>query len=135
MIKSFLVCDSIGYPFYSKRTNSSIQEFEPEILSGLLSAISTIGKNLFNKEIANITFGDNAEFGITIISKELFGKDKSIYFVFVSEGSIDLKKARSLCTNIFIETKQVLKNPHEAKLNIEDKIDRILSYKFDLSQI
>ena len=135
MIKTFLVCDSQGYAFYSKKISDNVKEIEPEILSGLLSAISTIGKSLFNKEIANIKFGENGDFGITVISKEIFGENKSIYFVFVSEGDINLQKARALCTNIFIETKQVLKNPDEAKLNIEDKVDRILSFKFDLTQI
>ena len=135
MIQTFMVADSLGYPFYSKKVGNSQKEFEPELLSGLLSAIGTIGKTLFNKEIANVKFGENEEFGITIISKEIFGEEKSIYFVFVSEGPVDLKKARGLCTNIFIETKQALKNPQESILNIEDKINRILTNKFDLSTL
>ena len=124
MIKSILICDSQGYPFYSKQIDTSMTEMEPSIFSGLISAISTIGKQLFNEDIATITYGD--KYRITIITKELIGKEKTIYFVFVLEGEGDLKLMRRLSTNIFIETKQVLKDPSAAKLNIKQKVDKIL---------
>ena len=124
MIKSILICDSQGYPFYMKKIDPSMTEMDPSIFSGLISAISTIGKQLFNEDIATITYGD--KYKITIITKELFGKEKTIYFVFVLEGDGDLKLMRRLSTNIFIETKQVLKDPSAAKLNIKQKVDKIL---------
>ncbi len=124
MIKSILVCDSQGYPFYSKEFDQSLGEIDPTIFSGLISAIGVIGKQLFKEEIATISYGEKYE--ITIITKELFGDKKSIYFVFVNEGEMDLKLMRKLSTNIFIETKHVLKDP-SAKLDIQQKIDRILA--------
>ena len=125
MIKSILVCDSQGHPFYSKEFDSSLGEIDPTILSGLISAIGVIGKQLFKEDIATISYGEKYE--ITIITKELFGDKKSIYFVFVSEGEIDLKLMRQLSTNIFIETKHVLKDPSSAKLDIQQKVDKILA--------
>ncbi len=124
MIKSVLICDSVGYPFYSRKIDPSMDEIDPTIFSGLISAIGAIGKQLFKEEIATITYGENYE--ITIITKELFGNEKSIYFVFFIEGEPDLKLMKQLSTNIFIETKHILKNPSAAKLDIKQKVDRIL---------
>jgi len=125
MIKSILVCDSQGYPFYSKKIDPNIGEIDPTIFSGLISAIGAIGKELFKEEIATIYYGDKYE--IAIITKELFGDQKSIYFVFLIEGKPDLKLMKQLSTNIFIETKHVLKDPNAAKLDIKEKVDKILA--------
>ena len=124
MIKSVLICDSVGYPFYSRKIDPDIGEIDPAIFSGLISAIGAIGKELFKEEIATITYGENYE--ITIITKELFGNEKSIYFVFLIEGEADLKLMKRLSTNIFIEAKHVLKEPNGAKFDIKQKVDRIL---------
>ncbi len=124
MIKSILVCDSEGYPFYSKKIDQSLGDIDPAILSGLISAIGVIGKQIFKEEIATISYGENYE--ITIITKELLGDEKIIYFVFLLEGEPDLPLMKKLSTNIFIETKHVLKDPTSAKLNIKQKVDRII---------
>ncbi len=125
MIKSILVCDSQGYPFYAKKFDQHMGEIDPTIFSGLISAIGVIGKELFKEEIATISYGDKYE--IAIITKELLGDQKSIYFVFIIEGDPDLKLMKQLSTNIFIETKHVLKDPNNAKLDIKEKVDRILA--------
>ena len=125
MIKSILVCDSQGYPFYSKKIDPGLDEINPAIFSGLISAIGAIGKQLFKENIATITYGENYE--ITIIMKELFGDQKSIYFVFVIEGNVDIKSIKQISTNIFIETKKVLKDPTSAQLDIKEKVDKILT--------
>ncbi|MFX1242977.1 MAG: hypothetical protein ACFFA7_17160 [Promethearchaeota archaeon] len=124
MIKSVLICDSQGYPFYSKALDKDMGEIDPTIFSGLLSAIGAIGKQLFKEDIATISYGEKYE--VVIITKELFGDEKSIYFVFVVEGEKDIKLMRRLSTNIFIETKHVLKDPSTAKLDIQEKVDKIL---------
>ncbi|MHA2181973.1 MAG: hypothetical protein ACXAAH_11160 [Promethearchaeota archaeon] len=124
MIKSLLVCDSEGYPFYSNQLDMSLGEINPAIFSGLISAIGAIGKQIFKEEIATISYGDNYE--ITIITKELLGDKKVIYFVFLVEGEPDLPLMKKLSTNIFIETKHVLKDPSAAKLDIKQKLDRII---------
>ncbi len=125
MIKSILICDSVGYPFYSRNLNSKFGQIDPTIFSGLISAIGAIGKELFREDIATIEYGDNYE--ITIITKELFGNhNKVIYFVYIFEGNKDLKLMKNLSTNIFIETKQVLKDNSITKLNIKEKVDRII---------
>ncbi|MFX1376227.1 MAG: hypothetical protein ACFFA0_10465 [Promethearchaeota archaeon] len=125
MIKSILICDSQGYPFYSKKLDSNLDDINPTIFSGLISAIGAIGKQLFKENIATITYGENYE--ITIITKEMFGNQKSIFFVFVVEGQADLKSMKQISTNIFIETKHVLKDPSSAQLDIKEKVDKILA--------
>jgi hypothetical protein len=124
MIKSILVCDSEGYPFYSKQIDKSLGEIDPAILSGLISAIGAIGKQIFKEEIATISYGENYE--ITIITKELLSDRKTIYFVFLIEGEPDLPLMKKLSINIFIETKHVLKDPSIAKMDIKEKVDRII---------
>jgi hypothetical protein len=124
MIKSVLVCDSQGYPFYSKKLDNDLGEIDPTIFSGLLSAIGAIGKQLFKEDIATISYGEKYE--VVIITKELFGDQKSIYFVFVIEGDKNLKLMRRLSTNIFIETKHVLKDSSVDKQDIQEKVDKIL---------
>ena len=125
MIKSILVCDSQGYPFYSKRFDNNMGDIDSTIFSGLISAIGAIGKQLFKEEIATISYGEKYE--IAIITKEIFGTQKSIYFVFINEGEPDLKLMKQLSTNIFIETKHVLKDPHSAHMDIKEKVDKILT--------
>jgi hypothetical protein len=124
MIVSVLVCDSTGYPFYARKIDPNIGDINPAIFSGLISAIGAIGKQLFKEEIATISYGDNYE--ITIITKELLGDKKVIYFVFLIEGDPDLSLMKKLSTNIFIETKHVLKDPSAAKLDIKVKVDKII---------
>jgi len=127
-----LICDSTGFPFYDKAFNGQ-NKVEPALLSGLISAMGTVGRKLFNEEIATIFFGENAKNSITIISKEIFGSNVSIYFVFLTDGGADIKKLRALCTHIWIETKNVLKNPDELMKNpaIISKIDRLVDQKFE----
>ncbi len=125
MIKAVLVCDSQGYPFYSNKMDPSIGDIEPAIFSGLISAIGAIGKQLFKEDIARISYGEKYEIGI--ITKELYGDKKVIYFVFLIEGEPDLSLMKKLSTNIFIETKHVLKDPLSAQLDIKEKIDKILA--------
>jgi len=124
MIKSILICDSQGYPFYSKKLDPDLNDIEPTIFSGLISAIGAIGKRLFKEDIATISYGENYE--IAIITKDLFGDQKSIYFVFIIEEQVDIKLMKQLSTNVFIETKQVLKDPFSAKLDIKEKVDKII---------
>lgn len=134
MILTFLICDSTGFSFYSRNFNDNSNKIEPALLSGLISAMGTVGRKLFNEEIATISFGENAKNSITIISKEIFGSDISIYFVFLTEGDFDVKRLRGLCTHIWIETKSVLKNPDALMKNpaIISKIDRLVDQKFEV---
>ncbi len=124
MIQSILICDDSGYPFYSKKFDPNLDDMDPTIFSGLISAIGVIGKQLFKEDIATISYGENNE--IIIITKEFLEDQKTIYFVFIIEGEADLKLIKQLSTNIFIETKQVLRDPTSKKLDIKKKVDRIL---------
>ena len=124
MIQSILICDDSGYPFYSKKFDPNLDAMDPTIFSGLISAIGLIGKQLFKEDIATISYGENNE--IIIITREFIEDQKTIYFVFIIEGEADLKLIKQISTNIFIETKEVLKDPTSKKLDIKKKVDRIL---------
>jgi hypothetical protein len=92
MIEKLLICDSQGYPFYTKDFDSAIPSIDQALLSGLISTIGTLGRQLFKKEIANITFGTGvSQSHIFIVTKELISEGKSIYFVISIHSSYGLK--------------------------------------------
>ncbi|MBN1800354.1 MAG: hypothetical protein JW891_02550 [Candidatus Lokiarchaeota archaeon] len=130
MIKAMLICDSAGYAFYSKNVNEKFQTMDPVLLSGLISAIGSLGKVLFKEEIANIAYGNSAKKkNIVVITQELFGIEKVIYFVFLTKGDIDYDLIRKLRSAIYIETKHDLKNTNALKdvKGLHNKIDRIIN--------
>jgi len=131
MILSLLICDSTGYPFYSRTFNQNGgKKIDPMLLSGLISTIGTIGRRLFNEEIATISFGTGRELAnIVIVTKELTGSDRIIYFVFISKGDINKKMLSQFCTNVFIETKSILRDPRP-DTNLDEKINRIIDFKY-----
>lgn len=131
MIKSFLVCDSEGYPFYSRTIEKGLVEIDKTMLSGLISAIGTIGKKLFNQELATITYGSGKNTSnIIIISKKILTTQKVIYFVFFTQEECNHNLMNQISTTIFIETKPMLKNSKIANESINKKIDDILDHKF-----
>ena len=133
MIKSFLICNSDGLPFYSKVIDKNFKDYDPHLFSGWISAISIIGKKLFQEEIATLSFGINKKASIVILPREFFGFDKVIFFVFLSENEIDHKKLRQLCTNILIEAKEYLKTvPLESDQRFKMKIDKVVDSMKDL---
>jgi len=136
MIKLLLITDSTGFPFYSKYFDKKYIQFESTLLSGLISAIGTVGKTLFNEEIATISFGENeANNKIIIVSKELISIGKVIYFVFIVQGNYNFKLMSQLATHIFIETKNVLKNNINLKQDLAPIIDNILQKNSFFAQI
>ncbi len=127
-----LICDNGGIPFYSRDFDDFVK-IDDALLSGLLSAIGTIGKSLFNQDIATITFGENIghkSSKIVTISKELFSLNKQIFFVFFIQGEVELKLLRSLSTRIFMEAKSSFKNVMPEQKLIAEKIDRIIDLNY-----
>ena len=127
MIKSFLICNSDGLPFYSKKIDQNFKDYDPHLFSGWISAISIIGKKLFQEEIATLSFGINKKASIVILPREFFGFDKVIFFVFLIQDEIDHKQLRQLCTNILIESKEYLKTvPLQSDERFKLKIDKVV---------
>lgn len=127
MIKSILICDSRGYAFYSRILDKKLNQYDSALFSGFISAIGTIGRELFNEEIATISFGyDENSPNIIVLSKDFYGTEKKIYFVFLTQGKIDLKPIREICTNIYIHNKDELKKS-VANNALKDKIDKIIN--------
>ncbi|MHA1520888.1 MAG: hypothetical protein ACTSRK_11960 [Promethearchaeota archaeon] len=130
-LKSMLICDNGGLPFYSRNFDEFIQ-IDDALLSGLLSAIGTIGKTLFKQEIATIKFGEGNEISrILVITRELFSSHRQIFFVFFYTGEIDIKRLRSVSTLIFMEAKRAFKDQTPETKVVGILIDKILDNKFD----
>jgi hypothetical protein len=131
MIEKLLICDSQGYPFYTKDFDSAIPSIDQALLSGLISTIGTLGRQLFKKEIANITFGTGiSQSHIFIVTKELLSEGKSIYFVFFMKGECDQKLVKDISTTIFIENKNMLKRSKNFSGQIKDRVDSILKNRY-----
>lgn len=133
MIKNLLICDNTGLPFYSRSFDKSIK-IDDALLSGLLSAIGTIGKSLFKQNIATIEFGENQSKNsskIVTISREIFSKQKQIFFVFFISGDMELKQLRSLSTMIFMEAKNFFRGKTPEQKKIAERIDKIIDHKFN----
>ena len=124
-----MICDSNGFPFYSRILDQKYSNIDDSVFSGFISAIGNIGKKLFNEEIATITFG-LGKFNIIVVAKELVTEKRSIYFVFIVEGSCNQKSMKRFSTEIFIDTKQLLKNPKMENQDMVNKVDNIIDTKF-----
>ena len=132
MIQKLLICDSQGHPFYSRDFSNKIPDVDRALLSGLISTIGTLGRQLFKKEIANITFGSGHDTShIFIVNRELLFQGKSIYFVFFIQGNCDNKLVKDISTTIFIENKHILKDTNKFSAKIEEKVDSILDHKYN----
>jgi len=132
-LKCLLISDDSGIPFYSREFN--FEGIDPTLLSGLLSAVGTIGKTLFRQDIATITFGASIQAKnsskIIVISKEFFSIKKQIFFVFFYHGEHNMKQLRQLATTIFMDSKQSFRNRTPETLQLRKDIDKIIELKFD----
>lgn len=127
MIQKILICNNSGYPFFSRDFDDSLPDFDPALLSGLISSIGALGNELFKKKIAQINFGSEGKGSfIYIVSKEILFENKSIYFVFFMQGQLQDKLAKELSTQIFIENKTILKNPERRFTEISQKVNKII---------
>ncbi len=132
-LKCLLISDDSGIPFYSREFN--FEGIDATLLSGLLSAVGTIGKTLFRQDIATITFGASIQTKnsskIIVISKEFFAIKKQIFFVFFYHGEHNMKQLRQLATTIFMDSKQSFRNRTPETLQLRKDIDKIIELKFD----
>ena len=131
-LKCLLISDDSGIPFYSREFD--FEGIDATLLSGLLSAVGTIGKTLFKQDIATIVFGENIQpknaSKIIVISKEFFQIKKQIFFVFFYHGEQNMKKLRQLATTIFMEAKHSFRDRAPETQQLRKNIDRIIELKF-----
>jgi len=132
-LKCLLISDDSGIPFYSREFD--FEGIDATLLSGLLSAVGTIGKTLFKQDIATIVFGENIQpknaSKIIVISKEFFQIRKQIFFVFFYHGEQNMKQLRQLATTIFMEAKHSFRDRAPETQQLRKSIDRIIELKFD----
>ena len=126
-----MICDSEGIPFFS-RTFNEFQILDDALLSGLISAIGSIGKTLFKKDIAMISYGGENQDDprIIIVPKDLFNEEKSIFFVYLVTGVPELKKLREISTLVFVESKNSLKMIMSDRRALAEKINKILDSRY-----
>ena len=136
MIKAFLITDTSGHPFYSRAVND-FEELPGNLISGLISSIGNLGKQLFNKDLATIHFGEGlVKSHLLIITRNLFFEKKMIYFAFFIEGeTCNHKILQDIAANIFIQTKQTLKTETSDLNIIKEKVDRILETQYSNLEI
>ncbi len=128
MLQHLLICDTAGFPFYARNFNGS--EVDSTLLSGLISAIGSVGRHLFKKEIATISFGDEDQ--IVVVTKDLFASDTCVNFVFICSDDYDLKQFRQIATRLFIEIKPFLKYKQPDVAPIKNLADKILVNQFSV---
>jgi hypothetical protein len=137
MLEFLLICDSDGLSFYNRQFRDTIKFNEPALLSGLISAIDSLGRHVFNKKVAVVTYGednvsnvDESISKIIVISKDLLAQDKRMNFVFFSSGDSSIKALREITTAIFIEIKSLLRvHPPDYK-KIGLIVDKIIDNKY-----
>jgi|SRR5271157_1401221 len=137
MLDSLLICNTSGLPFYSRKFSpSSKLGDDPSLLSGLISAIDSIGRMMFNRKVGIINYVEEesrpneADSHVVIMSKDLFSEDKHINFVFFVFGECDMSELRQVSTSIFIEIKQFLRQSNPEFDKIESNVNHILDTQF-----
>ncbi len=127
MLESLFITDCTRTALVHRKFRESFKEIEPTMLSGLISAIDSIGRLVFNKEFAVVTYGEDniSNIGDTVskivnFSKDLFAQDKRISFVFFSTGDCSIKILRQLVTTLYIELKNLLRDeqPNHDKIGL-----------------
>lgn len=134
MLKNLLICDANGMPFYSREFGNLEENLDPALLSGLISAIGSLGQNLFHKELATINFGEGRaeDARIVIVSKDLFARDQHIAFVFFSScDDASLKTFREVATAIFIEVKNLFQQDPPDVDRIAVLADKVIDHRFN----
>ncbi len=137
MLEYLLINDSSGTSIYSRKFRDSFKLGEPTLLSGLITAIDSIGRQLFSKQIAVVTYGednlcniDESVSKIVVLSRDLFTQEKHINFVFFSTGDCSMKVLREIVTTIFLEIKTFLKDDQPDYKRIGLIVDRIVENNY-----
>ncbi len=137
MLESLLIHDTSGTSIYHRNFRESFKFGDPTLVSGLISAIDSIGQQLFSKQIAVVTYGednisniDEPISKILVFSRDLFGQEKHINFVFFSTGDISMKVLREVVTTIFLEIKTLLKGDQPDYKRIGLIVDHVIENHF-----
>ncbi|MHA1775505.1 MAG: hypothetical protein ACTSWC_01955 [Promethearchaeota archaeon] len=135
MILCLQICDSRGFPFFT-RTFAGFPEINGVLLSGMVSAIGSLGQKLFHQDIATISFGSGVDLTyMVVIAKNLYFQKKAIYFVFYLKDNCDLKRLREIATTIYIENKGILNVSNFDVDLLKKKIDVLINTKFSEFQL
>jgi len=128
MLETLLIADNEGNPFYSRSFLNVSRN--PELFSGLISAIHHIGVQLFKKDVASIVFGEHADGEqIFVVTRDMPSQQKTMNFVFVCTCHCDQKAFREIATAIFIEIKPIINS--NLIRNIPLIVDKIIDTRFN----
>jgi hypothetical protein len=135
-VQSLVICNSEGFEYYSKILEGNTITYEPILLSGFISAIGALGRQLFKADLATIYFDNNAANGnspynIVIVTKDFYQNEKRIHFVFLVNGIVDIKEIRKFCTEAYINAKEFFFREEKVrKKDLDDKIDKVVGAFF-----
>ena len=134
MISALLITDANGFLLYDKNINHQLKDFEPSLLSGLISSISHIGQSIFHKNIGTVQFGNNKDPAfICILTKEIPQTKQTVHFVFFMQGRCDIVYIKKIAAGIFIEIKRSLQAKAGSLFeipNFQSKVDQMIEYQF-----
>ena len=137
MLEFLLICDSNGSSIYSRKLHDTYNLSKIESLPGLISTLDSMGRTVFKKDIAIVTFGEDnlsniseSTSKIVLISKDTFAQEKRINFVYLSSGDCSMQLLRELTTTIYMELKPHLRMEPLDYKKIEILVNKILDNKF-----
>ena len=124
-IDAIFITDRTGINYYDRQFNGfSINE--PSLMTGLLSAMSSVGREIFNKDIANLTFGEGKNtINIALIIKDIQRLSKRIFFVFIHNHS-NINDLKGMATNIFITVKNLFNLKIPDTQMFKQKVDKLI---------
>ncbi len=139
MLEFLLISDTDGTTIYHRKFRESFKFGDPVLLPKLISDIDSIGRQLFSKQIAVVTYGedslcnvDESVSKIVVLSRDLFTQEKHVNFVFFSAGDCAMKILREVVTTIFLEIKTLLKSDHPDYKRIGLIVDRIIENNYKI---
>ncbi|MHA1730802.1 MAG: hypothetical protein ACTSU5_02615 [Promethearchaeota archaeon] len=136
MLASLLICDAAGTAFYSRDFCERSRNLDPILLSGLIAAIDSVGRNIFDKKVATVYYGEENAFSddtvgkVIVITKDLFQEQRHINFVFLCTSDCALKGFREVATTLFIELKPLLRGEYPNLKAIREKADAVIDNRF-----
>jgi hypothetical protein len=136
MLDSILICNSAGLPYYSRVFRKASHFQDAALLSGLISAVDSLGRIMFSRKVGIINYvedemkPDDADSHVVIMSKDLMAADAHLNFVFFVFGAYAMKDLRALSTSIFMELKKFLRETNPDYDKIQTNVDHIIETQY-----
>lgn len=130
MISKLQIINSNGFSIYRKDFNE--ETVDEQLFSGMISAISTVSNEVFNKEIGNIVFEENKG-SVSIVTKETDSRELKIFFIYITEKEIKRDILKFISKKIYDKFKKEITKKHQNLPNkkLRRKIDESIKKFLD----